>query len=139
MGQGIRQEEREEGQEQADAEGAKGDRVGGVVVAGLGERDEDGSECGRGAGEAVRGALRPPEQLARDDREAAERGVDVARGKNLSERIRRGWIGSEEWGEWVVVVMQRRNKRRRRRGEVAAGDSCYDVGGSEERRVGKEC
>ena len=111
-GQGRRQEEREEGEEQADVDGAEEDGVGGAVVAGLVERDEDGSECGGGAGEAVRGALRPPEQQAREDREAAERGVDVARGKNLAERIRGRGIGSEEWGEWVVVVMRRGNKRR---------------------------
>lgn len=60
-GQGIREEEGDEGQEQAGVEGAEGDGVGGAVVAGLGERDEDGGECGGGAGEAVRGALRPPE------------------------------------------------------------------------------
>jgi hypothetical protein len=35
-GEGIRQEEREEGEEQADVDGAEGDGVGGVVVAGLG-------------------------------------------------------------------------------------------------------
>lgn len=133
---GIRQEERKEREEQADVDGAEGDGVGGVVVAGPGERDKDGSVCGGGAGEAVRGALRPPEQLAREDREAAERGVDVARGKNLAERIRRRGIGGEEWGEWVLVAMRRRNKRRQRGGEAAAGESCYDGGGGGCRGLG---
>lgn len=64
-------------------------------MAGLSERDKDGGECGGGAGEAVRGALRPPEQLASEAREAAQRAVDVSGGENLAERIRRRGIGSE--------------------------------------------
>lgn len=77
----------------------------------------------------MRGALRPPEQLAREAREAAKRDVDVARGENPTERIRQRGIGSEEWREWVVVVMRRRDKRRRRGRESGAGDSCYGGGG----------
>ena len=94
-GQGIREEERDEGKEKASLDSAEGDGISGAVAPGLSERDKDGGECGGGAGETVRGALRPPEQLASEAREAAERAVDVSRGENLAERIRRRGIGSE--------------------------------------------
>jgi hypothetical protein len=73
----------------------EGDRVGGPDVVGLSERDEDGGERGGGAWEAARGALRPPEQLAREAREAAERGVNVARGEHQAEGLRRWGVRGE--------------------------------------------
>jgi hypothetical protein len=113
-------------------QGAEGDWVGGPDVVGSGERDEDGGERGGGAGEATRGGLRPPEQLAREDREAAERGVDVARGEHLAERLRRWGVRGEERGERVLLVQGRRRRNQRRqgggRGEADAGNSCYGVG-----------
>ena len=84
-----RRGERQNREEEAEVKGAERDGVGGPDVVGVGERDEDGGERGGGAGEAARGGLRPPEQLAREAREAAERGVDVARGEHLAERLRR--------------------------------------------------
>jgi hypothetical protein len=75
-------------------------------VVGSGERDEDGGERGGGAGEATRSSLRPPEQLAREAREAAER----------SERV------------LIVQGRRRRNKCRQGGGEADAGNGCYDGG-----------
>lgn len=111
-------------------QGAEGDRVGGPDVVGSGERDEDGGERGGGAGEATRSSLRPPEQLAREAREAAERGVDVARGEHLAERLRRWGLRGEERSERVLIVQgrRRRNQCRQGGGEADAGNGCYDGG-----------
>jgi len=112
-------------------------------VVGVGERQEDGSERGGGAGEAARGGLRPPEQLAREAREAPERGVDVARGEHLAERLRRRGIRGEERRERALLRQRSRRRRRRwrwreqrrqgqgqgRGGEAGAGDSCGGGGG----------
>lgn len=121
------EEEGDKGEEKAEVDGADGDGVGGVEVLGLGERDEDGGVRGGAAREAARGGLRPPEQLAREAREAAERGVDVASGEHLSERL--GWWGirREQRRERALLCPRRGNQRRRRRrrrggDEAEAGD-----------------
>lgn len=87
--------EGQEGDEEAQAQGAEGDGVGGADVVGFRERDEDGGERGGGAGEAARRGLRPLEQLPRKGREAAERGVDVAGGEHQTKRLRRWGIRGE--------------------------------------------
>ena len=89
---------------------AERDRVGGPDVVGLGERDEDGCKRRGGAREAARGVLRPPEQLAREAREAAERGADVARGEHQAERLRRRRVRGEERGERIPLGQGRRRQ-----------------------------
>jgi hypothetical protein len=69
-------------------EGSERDGVSCADMVGLGERDEDGSERRGGSRDTVRCGLRQPEQLARETREAAERGVDVASGQHQAERLR---------------------------------------------------
>ena len=120
------QEKGQEGEEEAEVQGAEGDGVGGPEVVGLGERDEDGCKRRGGAREAARGVLRPPEQLAREAREAAERGADVARGEHQAERLRRWGVRGEERGERVLLGQRRgrRDQRRQGGGQEAAGESC---------------
>ena len=124
------EEKGHEGEEEAEVEGAEGDGVGGPEVVGMGERDEDVGERGGGAREAPRGGLRPPEELAREAREAAERGADVARGEHQAERLRRWGVRGEERGERVLLGQRRRRRDQRRQGggQEAAGESC-DCGG----------
>jgi hypothetical protein len=125
------QEKGHEGEEEAEVQGAEGDGVGGPEVVGLGERDEDVGERGGGAREAPRGGLRPPEELAREAREAAERGANVARGEHQTERLR-GWgVRGEERGERVLLGQRRRRRDQRRQGggQEAAGDSGGGGGG----------
>jgi len=116
-------------------QGAEGDRVGGPDVVGSGERDEDGGERGGGAREATRGGLRPPEQLAREAREAAERGVDVASGEHLAERLRRWGVRGEERSERVLLVQRQRRRRRNQRPQGGGGGG----GGEEEADAGNSC
>jgi len=122
-------------------QGAERDRVGGPDVVGLGERDEDGCKRRGGAREAARGVLRPPEQLAREAREAAERGVNVARSEHQAERLRRwgsearsaangfssGSAGGGEtsgWGNGGIKTGEEEEKRRLEIAATAATGAC---------------
>lgn len=131
------EEDGQDREEEAEVQRAEGHGVGGPDAVGPGERDEDGGERGGGAREAARGGLRPPEEQAREAREAVERGVDVARGEHLAEGLRRRGLRGEQRGERVLLGKRRlrRDQRRQGGGEADPEDSCDGGGGYRSLRV----